>query len=71
MSTDIYKNKKIKIESISNNTVLHIDDSRIEYSLDADTKRYFAYDILPYQKFASLQDLARAIIDKQTERGGN
>ena len=64
MSTDIYKTKKIKIESISNNTVLHIDDSNIEYSFDADTKQYFAYDILPYQKFASLQELAKAIIDK-------
>jgi len=61
--TQIYKNKTIKTDS--ENHILHIDDTKIECNFDVDAKSYFAYDILPYQKFTTLEDLAKSIIDEE------
>lgn len=65
MSTEEYKNKTIKIVTESDKNTLYIDDSKIEYDFDVDISKYFAYDIIPYQKYATLETLAKAIIDSQ------
>ena len=70
-SEKTYKNKKIKIEKQNNEITLFIDDTKMEYDFDSDTKRYFAYEFLPYENFSSLEQLAKAIVDKQTKTGGN
>lgn len=62
MPEESYKNKIIKTDSGTN--VLHIDDTKIQCNFDADTKKYFAYDVLPYQQFSALEDIAKSIIDE-------
>ncbi|QLH07532.1 hypothetical protein [Nitrosopumilus ureiphilus] len=62
MSSESYKNKIIKAEYDTN--VLYIDDEKIQCNFDDDTKKYFAYDVLPYREFSTLEDLAKSIIDE-------
>lgn len=62
MPEESYKNKIIKTDSGTN--VLHIDGTKIQCNFDADTKKYFAYDVLPYQQFSALEDIAKSIIDE-------
>ncbi len=65
MSEESYKNKTIKIVTESDKDTLYIDNSKIEYSFDVDVNKYFAYDVMPYQKYSTLDALAKAIIDLQ------
>ena len=62
MPSESYKNKTIKAEYDSN--VLHIDGDKISCNFDEDTKKYFAYDVLPYREFSTLEELAKSIIDQ-------
>jgi len=63
VATQNYKNKTIKTES--NNHILYIDNTKIDCNFDIDAKKYFAYAILPYQQFSTLEDLAKSIIDSE------
>ena len=63
MPTQNYKNKTIKTEA--NNHILYIDNTKIDCNFDIDAKKYFAYEILPYQQFSTLEDLAKSIIDSE------
>ena len=62
MVEESYKNKTIKTEPGTN--VLQIDDKKIQCNFDPDTKKYFAYDVLPYQQFSTQEELAKSIIDE-------
>jgi len=64
---EIYKNKKIIVSD--DELKIIIDDKEIQVDFDEDDKTYSLYTILPYATFATLLDLAKAIIDK--ENGGN
>jgi len=66
---ETYKGKKIVIKLDGEVPKLIIDNKEIQVDLDVDDKKYHTYDFLPYEKFTTLLDLAKAIIDK--ENGGN
>ena len=68
MVVETYKEKKIKTDSDKQTKELFIDDKKISFSFDSDLRKYFAYDLLPYQQFSTAKELARAIID--SESGG-
>jgi len=64
---ETYKDKKITISD--DGLHLTIDGKEIEVNFDDDAKNYSSYDVLPYDAFDTLLDLAKAIIDKKN--GGN
>lgn len=64
---ETYKNKKIIISDDKSH--LTIDGKEIQVDFDEDAKKYSLYSVLPYTTFATLLDLAKAIVDN--EDGGN
>lgn len=66
MTSESYKNKTIKTEYDKN--VLYVDGVKIPCNFDEDTKKYFAYDVLPYREFSTLEEFAKSIIDEGENR---
>lgn len=62
MPSESYKNKTVKTDYDEN--ILYIDGIKIQCNFDDDSKKYFAYDILPYREFSTLEDLAKSAIDE-------
>ena len=67
MADETYKDKKITISD--EKSYLTIDGKEIQVDFDEDAKKYSLYSVLPYATFATLLDLAKAIVDN--EDGGN
>lgn len=63
MLTETYKNKTIDIQDFENESVLLIDGNKINFNTDPDSKQFFSNTLSPYEKFSTLEKLARSIID--------
>ena len=62
MTEETYKGKNI--QTINDESKIIIDSEEIQVDFDDDEKTYHLYTVLPYEKFPTLLDLAKAIIDK-------
>ena len=63
-----YKNSKIQVvaDPQTHAQELHIDDRVVHVERDDDTGAYYSPE-LPYQTHGSIQELAKALIDKSAQ----
>ncbi len=58
----VYRKQKVRVVDVHDQKHLFIDGEHIPVKSDQQAGRYWSAQ-LPYQKFSSLHDLAKAIVD--------